>query len=68
MPQSVGYVDIILKICREVNDENVEMLNKQRSKTKVKRIRKVINVQIENTSIIYNIFIEGYISEKSISN
>jgi hypothetical protein len=36
MPQSVGYVDIILKICREVNDENVEMLNKQSFKAEVK--------------------------------
>ena len=68
MPQSVGYINMILKICREVNDENVEMLNRQSSRSKVKRIRKIINVQIENTSTIYNMFVDGYISEKSNSN
>ena len=52
MPQSVGYVDMILKIRRKVNYENIEMLNKQSSGTKVQRIRKIINIQIEKTGII----------------
>ena len=68
MPQNVGYVDMILKLCREVNDENIEMLNKQNSEEKMKRIRKVIYVQIENTNIIYNMFVDGYITGKINSN
>lgn len=67
-PQSVSYVEMIIKVCLVTNDENnnhISNNNGQQNQRKDKNIRKIVNMKVMNTSLNYSMFIDGFVSEKS---
>lgn len=67
-PQSVSYVEMIIKVCLVTNDENnnhVSNRSGQQNQKKYKKIRKIVNMKVLNTSLNYSMFIDGFVCEKS---
>lgn len=66
-PQSVSYVEMIIKVCLITNDENSNHgsnTNIPQNKRNNKKVRKIVNMKVMNTSLNYSMFIDGFVCEK----
>ena len=60
--QSVSYAEMIIKVCKESNKENNNNGNTPRKQ--INKIRKVVNIKVQNTNVSYCMFIEGLVKEE----